>query len=105
MSKCVIRNLAIIFIMIVAPTAALSAAEYNYPNIDICQAEVDRFYGKNTDLQIISKRRMAQGMQVKLSAQMDQDNSEFLICWIPNGQSPDQADTLAARIEPIPLIQ
>ena len=105
MSKFVIRNLAIIFTMIVASTAELSAAEYNYPDIDICQAEVDRFYGEKMDLQIISKRRMAQGMQVKLSAQMDQDNSEFLICWIPNGQSPDQADTLAARIEPIPLIQ
>ena len=105
MSKCVIRNLVVVFTLSVAPLTVLRAADYNYPDIGTCQAEVDRFYGRNVDLQIITKRRMAQGVQVKLSAKMGKDNSDFLICWIPNGQYLDQAGTLAARIEPMPVIQ
>ena len=88
-----------------APVAALHASESSYPSIDSCQAEANRHYGKETPLRIVSKRRTAQGLQVRLSAQLDKDNAEFLVCWIPREQGPDQSNALAARIAPVPQVR
>lgn len=105
MIKNTVRNLSIALAMATLPGSLLHAAESSYPGIDSCQAEANSLYGREIQLKVVSKRRIANGLQVKLSAQMDQDNSEFLVCWVPGNQSPTHAESLAARVEPIPRIR
>ena len=100
-----IKSLSIVLAMTAFSASLLHAEESGYPGIDSCRAEVNSLYGREIQLQVVSKRRTASGLQVKLSAQMDQDNAEFLVCWVPDNRSVAHADSLAARVEPVPRIR
>lgn len=83
---------------------ALAAPNSVY--LEACEAELRQQYGHELDVMLVSKRRIPAGMQVKLAARKDRDNTEFVNCWIPNNDSPDGGyarglNTEAATIQPV----
>lgn len=100
-----IRYFSVALAMAAFPGSLLYAAQPGYPGIDSCQAEVNAIYGKEVQIKLVSKRRTANGLQVKLSAQIDRDQSEFLVCWVPDSQAPDYTESLAVRVEPVSKVR
>lgn len=99
---------AIVAAFLTATSGLAQAAISESPDMAACRAEVEQYYGQAIDIKVVNKRRSARGVQVKLAAQLDQYNAEFLICWLSNAgnQGPGTGgNALAARIEPVPEIQ
>ena len=66
------------------------ASDENSRYIDACESELRQYYGDQTDISLISKRRSSSGVQVKLAARTSRDSAEFVNCWVPstdNGES------------------
>lgn len=85
------------------------AAGDNNAYIDTCRAEIEQYYGEERNLAIVSKRRIAEGTRVKIAARSDNDNAEFINCWIPNVDTVDNYDSgsnaFAATVTPVPVIR
>lgn len=86
------------------------AGDRNAQYLQACRAELQQYYGEERELMVVSKRRIAEGTRVTLSAREDRDNTEFVNCWIPNddargNQFRQGSDTVAATITPVPVIQ
>ena len=86
------------------------AADRNAEYVDMCQSELNQHYGQKMDISVVSKRRNPAGVEVKLAARLDENNVEFLNCWVPNngeahGSFDQHADTVAITVEPVPIIQ
>ena len=86
------------------------AADRNAQYMETCQSELNQHYGQEMDISVVSKRRNPAGVEVKLAARVDEDNVEFLNCWVPNkdeasGSFDQRADTVAITVEPVPVIR
>ena len=84
------------------------SADRNQGYIDACRSEIEQYYGEEKSLSVVNKRRGSEGTRVTLSARSDQDNAEFINCWIPNNDrdmSLDMgSDKVAATVTPVPVI-
>ena len=85
------------------------AADRNQIYMDTCRAEIEQYYGESKNLAVVSKRRIAEGTRVTLSARSDGDNAEFINCWVPNegrAEAYDQnANAVATTVTPVPVIR
>jgi hypothetical protein len=79
-------NLSLSLSVLIIGLGALSAyaSDGNSRYIEACKSELQQYYGDQVDITLISKRRSSSGVQVKLAARTDRDNSEFVNCWVPN---------------------
>jgi len=77
--------------------------------LEACEAELEQYYGESRQLAVINKRRTVDGIRVTLSARRDQDNAEFVNCWIPNGDGAEDfrgvSNSVAATVTPVPVIE
>ena len=82
-------NLSLSLSVIVIGLSALSAyaSDGNSHYIEACKSELQQYYGDQMDVTLISKRRSASGVQIKLAARKDRDNTEFVNCWVPHSDS------------------
>jgi hypothetical protein len=92
-------------LMLLAVAATSMAGERNTVHIETCKSEVRTQYGVDTDVAVVSERRIPSGTQVRLAARMDQDTTRFVNCWVPSNTNDDGSysrglDTLAARLQP-----
>ncbi|MEP4146347.1 MAG: hypothetical protein ABJL54_03950 [Halioglobus sp.] len=85
------------------------AAGDNDAYMETCRSEIEQYYGEERSLAIVSKRRIAEGTRVKIAARSDNDNAEFINCWIPNVDTVDNYDSrsnaFAATVTPVPVIR
>lgn len=86
------------------------AADRNVEYVDTCRAELNQHYGQEMAISLVSKRRNPAGVEVKLAARLDDNNVEFLNCWVPNNDeahsSFDQgANAVAITVQPVPVVQ
>ena len=85
------------------------AADRNQAYIEACRGEIQQYYGEDKTLAVVTKRRVAEGTRVTLAARSDEDNAQFVNCWIPNNARTDAldqgSDKLAASISPVPVIR
>ena len=101
---------AVAFVLIALGATTAQAGERNTQYLDACRAELHQYYGEDRELAVVSKRRVAEGTRVTISARSDSNNAEFVNCWIPNTGASDSkfsqgADTVAASVSPVPLIR
>lgn len=95
-------------VMAMGAVAAL-ASEQNADYMEACRSELNQHYGQEMDVSVVSKRRIPSGMNVKLAARLDQDNVEFLNCWVPKdnavaGEFDQSSGAFAVTIEPVTVI-
>lgn len=58
-------------------------AEHTDRDLDLCKAEIQDFYSADTKLTLVDRRHDMDGTSMRLAAQLDSDNSQFVTCWIP----------------------
>jgi hypothetical protein len=91
-------------VMLLAVAATSMAGERNTAHIESCKSEVLEQYGADREVMVVSERRIASGLQVRLATRMDQNTTRFVNCWVPNNSTADGRyaglDTVAARLEP-----
>lgn len=84
------------------------AAGSNTRYLEACEAELQQHFGETRHVAVVNKRRTVEGTRVTLSARMDDDNTQFVHCWVPNGGTAADfhsgSNAVAATIEPIPVI-
>jgi len=90
---------------LLAVVAVAKAAESTPGHIQSCKTEVQQRYGADTDVMVVSQRRIPSGLQVKLAARLDRDNTRFVNCWVPSLENGDGSyaqglDTFATRLAP-----
>jgi hypothetical protein len=98
-----------VMVMTMGAVAAL-ASEGNGDYMEACRSELNEHYGQEMDVSVVSKRRAPAGVEVKLAARLDQDNVEFLNCWVPKndiagGDFEQRSNAVAITIKPVPVIQ
>ncbi len=103
-------SLSLAVLVIGLGSALAMASERNAEYMEACKPEVNQFYGRDMDVQVVDKRRVPAGVQVKLAAKTDSDNADFLNCWIPNGDVKNSgfdqfSNSLAVTVEPVPVIR
>lgn len=85
------------------------ASERNQAYIEACRGEIQQYYGEDKLLSVVNTRRGAEGIRVTLAARADENNAEFINCWIPNNAETAPldlgSDKLAAIISPVPVIR
>lgn len=90
-------------------SATSHASERNKVYMDACRAEIEQFYGERKNLAVVSKRRISEGTRVTIAARSNDDNAEFINCWIPNEEQTkpfDQgANAVATIVTPVPVIR
>jgi hypothetical protein len=90
---------------LLAVVAVAQAAENSPGHIQSCKTEVQKRFGIDTDVMVVNQRRIPSGIQVKLAARLDRDNTRFVNCWVPSLENDDGSyargvDTFAARLAP-----
>ncbi len=90
-------------------TAISHASDRNKVYMDACRAEIEQFYGESRSLAVVSKRRISEGTRVTIAARSNNDNAEFINCWVPNEDqttSFDQgANAVATTVTPVAVIR
>jgi len=49
----------------------------------VCKAELRAYYGEETELNLVDRRRNQHGTRMRVAARLDADNSYFATCWVP----------------------
>jgi hypothetical protein len=62
---------------------SLQAAEQADQDVAICKAELQAYYGEETELNLVERRRNQHGTRMRVAARLDADNSYFASCWVP----------------------
>ena len=91
-------------LLLVVVAASAMAAERNTSYMETCKSEVRQHYGSNTEVVVVSERRTSSGLQVKLAARLDRDNTDIVSCWVPSNENGDggygrDLNTFATRLE------
>lgn len=47
-----------------------------------CMAELQAYYGKDTQLNLVDRRRSQYGTRMRVAARLDADNAYFANCWV-----------------------
>jgi hypothetical protein len=61
---------------------SVQAAEQTDQDLDQCMAELQAYYGEDTQLNLIDRRRSHYGTRMRVAARLDADNSYFANCWV-----------------------
>ena len=68
---------------------SVQAADNSGRELAACMAELQAYYGDDTELNLVSRRRNEHGIRMRVAARLDQDNSYFATCWVANDHAPD----------------
>ncbi len=74
--------------------------------LELCKAEIHGMYGEHTELALIDTRHGMNGISIRVAARLDDDNSNFVTCWIPRsdsgtGYNSDSTQLVSASVEPV----
>jgi hypothetical protein len=61
---------------------SVQAAEQTDQELDQCMAELHAYYGEDTELNLVDRRRSQYGTRMRVAARLDADNSYFANCWV-----------------------
>jgi len=61
---------------------SVQAAEQEDRDLAACKAELHAYYGEDTELNLVDRRRSQHGTRMRVAARLDADNSYFATCWI-----------------------
>jgi hypothetical protein len=100
-------SLSLGLLLLAAGAASAMASDSNADYIEACKSELRQQYGNQMDITLIKKRRIYSGVQVQLAARIDENNSEFVTCWVPNDETDDGRysggyNTAAVTLAPAP---
>ena len=70
-------------VALIGGALSVQAAEQNDPELDSCKAELQAYYGEETELMLVDKRRIQHGTRMRVAARIDADNAYFATCWVP----------------------
>ena len=62
---------------------SVQAAGQNDPELDSCKAELQAYYGEETELNLVDRRRNQHGTRMRVAVRLDADNAYFATCWVP----------------------
>ena len=62
---------------------SVQAAGQNDRELEECKAELRAYYGEETELNLVDRRRNQYGTRMRVAARLDADNSYFATCWVP----------------------
>jgi len=62
---------------------SVQAAGQNDPELDVCKAELQAYYGEETELNLVDKRRNLYGTRIRVAVRLDADNAYFATCLVP----------------------
>ena len=62
---------------------SVQAAGQNDRELEVCKAELRAYYGEETELMLVDKRRSQHGTRMRVAARIDADNAYFATCWVP----------------------
>ncbi|MEM8662226.1 MAG: hypothetical protein AAGF35_15180 [Pseudomonadota bacterium] len=100
---------SIAIVMLGAGAAAAQASDRNAQYLAACQSELKLQYGQDMDVSVVNKRRSMDGVEVKLAARTDDNNVDFVNCWVPRNDTAHPfdtgANTMAVVIEPVEVIE
>jgi hypothetical protein len=74
---------ALIAVAALFAAANLQAERGGAPDVTGCLAELQADYGREVQVEIVSKRRQRYGTRVRMAVRLDADNTEFATCWVP----------------------
>ena len=74
--------------------------------LELCKAEIHDMYGEHTELALIDTRHGMAGIRMRVAARLDDDNSNFVTCWIPKldggtGNNSNGTQLVSASVEPV----
>ncbi len=61
---------------------SVQAAEQTDQDVAQCMAELQAYYGEDTELNLVDRRRSQFGTRMRVAARLDADNSYFAHCWV-----------------------
>lgn len=61
---------------------SVQAAEQTDHELAQCMAELHAYYGEDTELNLVDKRRSQFGTRMRVAARLDADNAYFANCWV-----------------------
>ena len=62
---------------------SVQAAGQNEPELDSCKAELQAYYGEDTELMLVDRRHNPHGTRFRVAVRLDADNAYFATCWVP----------------------
>jgi hypothetical protein len=62
---------------------SVQAAGQKDPELDSCMAELQAYYGEDTELMLVDRRHNQHGTRMRVAARLDADNAYFATCWVP----------------------
>ena len=84
---------------------SVQAAEQTDWELDQCMAELHAYYGEDTELNLVDRRRSQYGTRMRVAARLDADNSYFANCWVAtddiSGFEEGASENMLAATSPI----
>jgi hypothetical protein len=62
---------------------SVQAAGQDDRELEVCKTELRAYYGEETELNLVDRRRNQHGTRMRVAARLDADNSYFATCWVP----------------------
>jgi hypothetical protein len=62
---------------------SVQAEQQNYRELEQCKAELQAYYGDETELMLVDRRRNQHGTRMRVAVRLDADNAYFATCWVP----------------------
>ena len=62
---------------------AVQADDQTDREMAVCQTELQAYYGEETELKLVDKRRHQHGTRMRVAVRLDADNAYFATCWVP----------------------
>jgi hypothetical protein len=62
---------------------SVQAAGQDNRELNLCKAELLAYYGEETELMLVDKRRNPYGTRMRMAVRLDADNAYFATCWVP----------------------
>ncbi len=77
----------------IAGTSAVArGGEISEAQWSACAAEVQAYYGTDTDVSLVERRRNPHGTRLRVAARTDTDNAKFATCWVPGHSEVEFVD-------------
>lgn len=78
------KTLTTVLLTFAVASAALSAqsADRREQELAICTAELQAYYGPQTQITLVDRKRGLYGTHLKVAARVDGDSGHFATCWV-----------------------
>jgi len=84
---------------------SVQAAEQIDQDVAQCMAELQAYYGDDTELNLVDRRRSQYGTRMRVAARLDADNSYFANCWVAtddiSGFEDGSSENMLAATSPV----